>query len=250
MGLGQDQPEDGAATAGSVVAAAGNRGEKVMSVEEYEDCYVTEDGEIVPKDAKEQEAEAKRGPNAQEEVDIEAYVEETFVKARRAPTEPTEAERLRHEATHLPYRSWCEQCVRGRGRCKPHLRKAEREEESTITKVSMDFFFLGGEECDAKDNPMLATIDEESGNRYARLLESKATEGGENDWVIQDAVAELRSSGHTEARPLIIKCDGEHSMEAMRRSIAALHGGPATPEHPPKGKSQANGAVENARNCA
>ena len=76
-GLGQDQLEDGA-------------------VEEYDDCYVTADGEIVP----------KAGPNAQEEVDIEADVEETFVKARRAPAEPTEAERVRHEATHLPYRSW------------------------------------------------------------------------------------------------------------------------------------------------
>ena len=35
-------------------------------------------------------------------------------------------------------------------------------------------------------------------------------------------------------------------MEAMRKAIAAWHGGNVTPEHPPKGESQANRKVENA----
>ena len=51
-------------------------------------------------------------------------MEEVVVKARRPPREPTEAERIRHEATHVPYRAWCQHCVRGRGRRKPHYRRS------------------------------------------------------------------------------------------------------------------------------
>ena len=35
---------------------------------------------------------------------------------RRQPNEPTEAERLAHNRTHIPFADWCESCVRGRGR--------------------------------------------------------------------------------------------------------------------------------------
>ena len=73
-GLGQSRADNGATVPGSGSVAAGVSEEKVMAVEEYEDCYVTEDGEIVPKDEAEQRAEAKRGPNAQEEIDVEADV--------------------------------------------------------------------------------------------------------------------------------------------------------------------------------
>ena len=73
-GSGQENSEGGIATAGSVVATAGNREEKLMSMEEEEGYYVTDEGEIIPKDGDEQEAEAKRGPNAHEEVEIEGGV--------------------------------------------------------------------------------------------------------------------------------------------------------------------------------
>ena len=32
------------------------------------------------------------------------------------PSKPTDEERREHELTHLPFRSWCRHCVRGRGR--------------------------------------------------------------------------------------------------------------------------------------
>ena len=54
-------------------------------------------------------------------------MEEVPVRARRPPKEPTELERIKHEATHIPYRSWCQHCIRGRGRNKPHLRKKEED---------------------------------------------------------------------------------------------------------------------------
>ena len=32
------------------------------------------------------------------------------------PKEPTSEERKVHELTHLPFRSWCRHCIRGRGK--------------------------------------------------------------------------------------------------------------------------------------
>ena len=101
--------------------------------------YETEEGEFIPKDEAEREAEFARvdaecmeeegdgdrraAPNAGAGVTVaveEEDMEVAQIKARRSPKEPTQEERLRHEATHVPYRSWCPNCVRGRGRRKPH----------------------------------------------------------------------------------------------------------------------------------
>ena len=85
----------------------------------------------------------------------------------KAPRTPTQAERDAHEALHIPHEDWCEICVRGRGRNKPHRRhkkkrsgdpetepdptarrgdgEVEGEHEgdsSRIPRVSMDYFFL------------------------------------------------------------------------------------------------------------
>lgn len=112
--------------------------------EEPDDMFVTTDGEMLPKDVVERDAETAR-TDAEDEQDGAAVgneeVEEAVIKARRAPKEPTEAEVIRHEAAHLPYRFWCQTCVRARGRSKPHYRKVEKEEENVVHKVSMDYFF-------------------------------------------------------------------------------------------------------------
>ena len=49
---------------------------------------------------------------------------------RRAPKGPTKEEREKHEATHLPFREWCQHCIRGRGRNKPHKKKQRTIKEN------------------------------------------------------------------------------------------------------------------------
>ena len=51
---------------------------------------------------------------------------------RRQPNEPTEAERLAHNRTHIPFADWCESCVRGRGRDDPHRARQDHVEETPI----------------------------------------------------------------------------------------------------------------------
>ena len=65
-----------------------------------------------------------------------APVEETGEEARRAtpmnvPRGPSDAGRRAHEIHHMPYRSWCEYCVRGRGIQSPHLRRDEQARVSS-----------------------------------------------------------------------------------------------------------------------
>ena len=47
-------------------------------------------------------------------------IEGRKVKTRRSPNTPIRAEKEEHEATHIPFRSWCPYCVKGRGRNTPH----------------------------------------------------------------------------------------------------------------------------------
>ncbi len=58
----------------------------------------------------------------------------------RDPQLPTEAERLEHEMTHVPYRSWCRHCARGRGKEMGHKKV---EEKPTVVEVHMDLCLPG-----------------------------------------------------------------------------------------------------------
>ena len=54
----------------------------------------------------------------------------------RGPLDPTHAEWEAHQATHLPYRSWCAHCVAGRSDNPPHRRApADREEPAIPERI-------------------------------------------------------------------------------------------------------------------
>ena len=56
------------------------------------------------------------------------------------PATPTQAEQDEHHATgHAANRSWCEHCVRGRGRASPHAIVSEGE----LPEVGVDYGYLG-----------------------------------------------------------------------------------------------------------
>ena len=116
-------------------------------------------------------------------------------KTRRAPKGPTKEEKEKHEATHLPFREWCQHCVRGRGRNKPHKKKTEDEkEENKVSRISMDYLFMSQDEEKASENPLILMVDEQTGNKYMRAISKKGLgEGNEMDWLIKDMHEELKS---------------------------------------------------------
>jgi len=55
--------------------------------------------------------------------------EEREVVKMLDPRQPSEEERRTHNLTHLPYRNWCERCVKGRGREADHKQLKSQPEE-------------------------------------------------------------------------------------------------------------------------
>ena len=55
-----------------------------------------------------------------DEEEEEPSNEERKPRMMADPRKPSKAEVEAHEMYHLPYRSWCEVCVRGRGKSLPH----------------------------------------------------------------------------------------------------------------------------------
>ena len=92
-------------------------------------------------------------------------------------------------------------------------------------------------------------VHEETGDKYARATGWKGVgDDGAMSWLIKDMSDELKSWGHPGGQDghIILKCDGERAIRAVRDALGKYHGGQVVPEHPAKGESSANGAVEQA----
>ena len=81
-------------------------------------------------------------PDADDEcIDGEAEEGRT-TRGMPSPIVVSKQEKEQHELTHLPFRSWCSHCVRGRARNMMHKRDQSKDERSNVPRVSMDYFFL------------------------------------------------------------------------------------------------------------
>ncbi len=58
------------------------------------------------------------------------------------PGKPTAKEIEEHRVFHIPYRSWCPQCVRGRGKEDHHKRVDRTEQQYPL--ISKDYAFMNG----------------------------------------------------------------------------------------------------------
>ena len=67
--------------------------------------------------------------------------ESVLRRALPSPYMPSIAEIRLHKTTHLPYRSWCDECVEAFAREWPHLR-ADGPNERTIPVIHMDYACL------------------------------------------------------------------------------------------------------------
>ena len=84
---------------------------------------------------------------------------------------PSDAERRAHEIHHMPYRSWCEYCVRGRGKESPHLSRYEQGND--IPVVQMDYAFLHETSDKEAKVTFLTMVDNSSGQMVAMAVQKK-----------------------------------------------------------------------------
>ena len=141
-----------------------------------------------------------------------------------APLKASKREKEEHERTHAPYRSWCSVCVKARGLKMPHRRRnSDQNKEEKIPRISMDYLYMSKQDEEAKENPMLVVLNEQTNERYARATGRKGvgTEGL-MDWLVKDICEELKTWGHAggPGGHIILKSDNERAMAALRHAIA------------------------------
>ena len=203
---------------------------------------------------------------AEGEVQIDDAQDEDVAPARHvaSPSQPSQEEVERHRVDHNPFRSWCKQCVEGRGLGSPHTAVTE---QSMVPVVGMDYFFVTAEGLKRRDE-LACELSEEgeekiaaarkrgdiikcllvrcfnSNNIFAHVVPQK---GDDEEGYCAGLVAnDVLWLGHT---CVILKSDNEAAVLALRRRAArslklAEHMKNVQEESPAAYDSQSNGGTE------
>ena len=150
---------------------------------------------------------ASEGDKPEEDDQEEARIP----KIAARPYTPTKREREEHDATDLPYRSWCKHCVFGKGVHTPHF---SSKDDGVSGTISVDYCFMGEEESD--DVPgILIMWDHGHDMLWALPVESK----GAHQYVVKWIVEMIERAGYG-GLPITLKSDNEDSMIVVKRSVA------------------------------
>ena len=156
------------------------------------------------------------------------------------PRMPNKAEVDEHEKTHLPFRSWCRHCVRGRGVSAPHKRQVE---EIGMPEVHMDFIFMG-DEAERKKWTILVAKERGTKMLMATVLPSKSS----GDFAARRVLAFMRESGCAFGN-ITLKSDNEEAIKTVVSDVAKARAAGGAPgriniENSKTGDSASNGVVE------
>ena len=83
-------------------------------------------------------------------------------RSLRTPEPPTDAARMAHGATPVPFRDWCLICVASRGRSSPHRRVVVNETADTLPKFQTDYMSTRTV-ADSKTQPCITFVETRSG---------------------------------------------------------------------------------------
>jgi len=178
------------------------------------------------------------GENGDEEMEEEAQGEGRLgeqVRVRHDPGKPTEEEKRRHAVTHLPYRSWCAECVAGRGHGQPHLSR-EVLPEDAIPIIGMDYHYMGAE-GEGGAVPMLVIKDAHTKVIFDFVVPQK----GVDEYVVSRVIGALKSLGYYK---VIIRSDQEVALQALVARVKEDWTGEVIIENSPVQQSASNGMIE------
>ena len=169
-------------------------------------------------------------------------------KLARSPATPSRREVEEHSATHVPYRSWCPHCVKGRGNNQPHRKSVERDDEEKVPVIGMDYGFLIKKGADEQMGPMLVLKDSRHGLAKAMVVPAK---GPSQEWVARRCHSWIADIGYPK---VVLKNDNEPAIEGLAKEIRGASRGLADtvqmeamiPENSEVGESQSNGRTERA----
>ena len=224
---------------------APNKGEEeVLGVEEDVDGEVMKavesQGGSEPEDVDDNEDDGEQAHEIP--TSPEPHEEARRPRALRRPGEPSKKEREEHRALHLPYRSWCRECVFGKGNHDQHRTGLEDDKlDKEIPTVSMDYAFPGDEKVPADDNPVLCTYDNAIDGIHVYVTKKK----GVTMWIAKAIGTDLETAGYGGVR-VCLKSDQEEAILSVKKAVADWRSAPTSMIEAPARESQANGKMEKA----
>ena len=124
-------------------------------------------------------------------------------RVKNALTRPSADAVAKHDATHVPYRSWCPICMAASARQDPHSRRAKADTENGLAAVQTDYDLL------EEHLALLIVKDRQSGATLAYDCETK---GPGDAWVVKQLVSDLADWGWTD---VCLMSDGEPAITAL-----------------------------------
>ena len=122
-----------------------------------------------------------------------------------APLQPTPEMVAAHNVSHVPFRSWCTACVRGRGRANAHRMIKDRNQDM-IPVICMDYL------ADSHQ-PVLVVTDRKSKAHWGLAVPSK---GIGHPYAATALMSALDDTGY---KSVVIKSDNEPALEAVAKAV-------------------------------
>ena len=131
----------------------------------------------------------------------------------RAPVGPTEAERAKHELTHLPTQTWCQHCMKGKGKEDPH-----RRVESGREVLQIDYSYLKSDGSYVDGNQEAAEVVLTAADRGTGMFWAMGipTKNFEKEYVVKSICGFISQLGHMQ---LSIRTDGEPTILQVANEI-------------------------------
>ncbi len=162
--------------------------------------------------------------------------EDAPIKVARHPGDPTEEEFQKHCVTHLPYRRWCQICVKAKGKADGH----KEARESTAPSIVLDYKSFG-QEIDTDDKATaIVGRDKKTVSTFAHVCDHKGTS---DRWVVNKLIEDIELMDHTE---IILKGDGEPALIQLMEEIKKRRSHNTIIQNPPAYDPKSNGAAEKA----
>ena len=180
----------------------------------------------------------KSGTENIEEVESLKDDEGQAPRVLTSPNQPSKEERRRHNCTHIPFRAWCDHCVRGRGRNRAarNVCGSYNAAKGFVAKVHMDYAFFSvnaaGEECE-EDEPgsrvvlkVLVLKETLCGSIWAYAVQHKGFTM--EPWIRDQLIFDFDTIGLSKDQRIAMKNDQEPSLVDLVKEIARVRGGAGT----------------------
>ena len=163
-----------------------------------------------------------------------------IVRKLHDPKLPSENEVKEHYLSgHLPFRSWCPHCVKGRGKEMEH--KKQDEEQTGIPEYHLDYCFPGDEHGERLT--VLVVIERYTKMKRAIVVPSKGSTGNYAARMVLELINECGDKN----REVIVKSDQEAAIQFLVEDVCTNRTGAKTiKEVSPKHSKGSNGVIERA----